>query len=429
MTSAPWQLLPALGPEEYETLKADVAAHGILVPVVIDAESGAIVDGHHRVQAWGELRDEGVRVPDYPRDVRRFGSDEERVAVALSLNLARRHLTRSQRADLVGRLRAEGWSVRRISEVVGVARSTVADDLAIVRNRTIEPERVERRGGGTYPARRPGPSLLVRGQRDETRARAALSALPSDAQSPSNLLRAEERARLAKLAERRSRGAPGRSRGKTWEVRHGDFREVLADVADQSVDALVTDPPYDADGVALFDDLGRLAARVLKPGRLLVTYVGKAAFDQEIAALRAHLEWVWAGATFLPGRHVQMRRQMIRSRWRPVLLLSAGRYEPRTWLLDAFVAEGRGEKSLDDHHWQQTVGPFARWVEQVSAPGELVLDPFVGGGTTGLACLATGRRFLGCDLDAGAVSLTLERLQAAESGEPVQLDLEEDWGA
>ncbi|HXY45427.1 MAG TPA: ParB N-terminal domain-containing protein, partial [Acidimicrobiales bacterium] len=73
------QLLPELRADEYAALKADIAEHGVLVPPVVDADSGEIVDGHHRVRAWTELRTEGHKVPDYPRDVRRFSSDEERV--------------------------------------------------------------------------------------------------------------------------------------------------------------------------------------------------------------------------------------------------------------------------------------------------------------------------------------------------------------
>jgi site-specific DNA-methyltransferase (adenine-specific) len=113
---------------------------------------------------------------------------------------------------------------------------------------------------------------------------------------------------------------------------------------------------------------------------------------------------------------------MIRARWRPVLMFSAGPYKPRTWLLDTFTSEGRGEKTSVDHPWQQTLGPFVRLVEQVAKPEELVVDPFTGSGTTALSCLATGRRFLGADIDPGAVSLALERLRAFEAGEfPIEL--------
>jgi DNA modification methylase len=43
--------------------------------------------------------------------------------------------------------------------------------------------------------------------------------------------------------------------------------------------------------------------------------------------------------------------------------------------------------------------------------GELVVDPFVGQGTTAAAAVAEGRRFVGCDLDPAAVSLTVERME------------------
>ncbi len=108
---------------------------------------------------------------------------------------------------------------------------------------------------------------------------------------------------------------------------------------------------------------------------------------------------------------------MIFGRWRPVAFFSAGPYEVRTTIVDAFIAEGRGEKGPGDHPWQQTVGPFCRLVEMAAKLGELVVDPFLGSGTTALACLATGRRFLGADIDPGAVSLARERIAAYEAGD------------
>ena len=64
------------------------------------------------------------------------------------------------------------------------------------------------------------------------------------------------------------------------------------------------------------------------------------------------------------------------------------------------------------HPWQQTVGPSSRFVEMAARPGEMVLDPFLGSGTTGLA--GPRRRFLGCDVDRGVVSLALDTQGAAD---------------
>ena len=227
--------------------------------------------------------------------------------------------------------------------------------------------------------------------------------------------RAEELVRRENFDRRRAEAPPPPvvTVGDGIEVRCGDFREVLGDIPDASVDAIVSDPPYNDAGVPLYSDLSALAARVLKPGRLLVAYCGKVDLPEQLRRLGEHLQYVWTGAVFLPGRHSEHRGRMIRGRWRPVAIFSAGRYQPRHWVIDAFASEGNGAKGPTDHRWQQTVGPFVRWVTQVAEPGELVVDPFCGSGTTGLACQATGRRFVGCDIDPASVSLTIERLRGA----------------
>ena len=100
-----WQLLPPLSDDEFRALKADIAAQGVLVPLVIDEDTGEVIEGHHRLKAWTELRAEGVKVPDYPKQVVRFANDDDRVAFVVAANLFRRHLTREQRAEVEARLR------------------------------------------------------------------------------------------------------------------------------------------------------------------------------------------------------------------------------------------------------------------------------------------------------------------------------------
>jgi ParB-like chromosome segregation protein Spo0J len=416
---AVWQILPPLTDGEYASLKADIAEHGVLVPPVVDAETGEILDGHHRVKAWNQLRAAGIHVPDYPRDVRRFSTDEDRIGFVLAANLFRRHLDRKQRAAVVAGLRERGWSLRRVSDVLGVHHETVRRDLEGVADATGDASQaatVVGRDRKNYPARRPTPipSIVVRSSRDESRARAALAVL-GDETPGRDLRRAEEKARLAALARRRSEEVPPQIEGPGWEIRTGDFREVLADLPDQSVDAIVTDPPYNLESVPLYSDLSQFAARVLKPGRLCVVYCGKHVLPEYFERLGEHLEYMWTAAILLPGRHNLFHRKKIFGRWRPVAMFSAGPYEARTPIVDALWAEGSGEKALGDHPWQQAAEPFVRLVEMVTLPGELVVDPFVGSGTTARACAATGRRFLGSDIDTGAMSLALERTQSVAS--------------
>lgn len=144
-----YQLLPDLSTDEYSSLKADIARRGVMVPVEYD-EDGHILDGHHRVKICQEL---GLR--DWPRIVRVGMTEEQKTEHVLAINLDRRHLTREQRQELVGRLRAQGWSTRRIAEKLKTSDATVRRDLGGAT--FVAPEIVTGTDGKQYPAQRAEP--------------------------------------------------------------------------------------------------------------------------------------------------------------------------------------------------------------------------------------------------------------------------------
>lgn len=90
-----YQVMPELSAEDYATLKADIAERGVQVPVEYD-EDGNILDGHNRVQICEEL---GIN--EWPRVIRLGMSEEQKILHARKLNMARRHLTREQRQELI----------------------------------------------------------------------------------------------------------------------------------------------------------------------------------------------------------------------------------------------------------------------------------------------------------------------------------------
>lgn len=49
-----------------------------------------------------------------------------------------------------------------------------------------------------------------------------------------------------------------------------------------------------------------------------------------------------------------------------------------------------------------------------SSPGGTILDPFAGSGTTGVACIQTGRNFIGCEIGAGYAEIARRRCSEAE---------------
>jgi ParB-like chromosome segregation protein Spo0J len=128
-------LFPALPSDVAAALRASIRRFGVIVPVVVD-QHGAFLDGHHRAAIADEL---GV---SYERQVHRCADDDERRAIARTLNADRRHLTADQRKEIVAVLAAETvaggpggreevarHSPEAIATALGVSKKTVQDDI------------------------------------------------------------------------------------------------------------------------------------------------------------------------------------------------------------------------------------------------------------------------------------------------------------
>lgn len=89
-----YQVMPPLSPEEYQELHDDIAANGVLVPILED-ENGVIIDGHHRSKIAAEL---GIPCPVESISGK---SEAEKRGLAFAMNLKRRHLNREQRRALI----------------------------------------------------------------------------------------------------------------------------------------------------------------------------------------------------------------------------------------------------------------------------------------------------------------------------------------
>jgi len=117
----PYQVFPDLPPEEFETLKTDIAARGVQVAIEI-TEKGETLDGHQRLRACREL---GIK--NYPRRVIGGLDDQGKRHHAIKANCLRRQLTRQQRRDLIADelRRNPRQSNRFLAELVGVDKNTV----------------------------------------------------------------------------------------------------------------------------------------------------------------------------------------------------------------------------------------------------------------------------------------------------------------
>ena len=186
-------------------------------------------------------------------------------------------------------------------------------------------------------------------------------------------------------------------------VTHGDCTQVMRQLPAASVDFVLTDPPYlvrykDSSGRTVpNDDNGRWMFpafselyRVLKPDSYMVSFYGASKADRFLTVWRecgfravGHIVWVKSYASSVG--HVAMRHEMA------YLLVKGEPTAPVKPLPDVLPWRYTGNKL---HPTQKPVESLAPLIQAFTKPGAVVLDPFAGSGSTGLAARKTGRRFI-----------------------------------
>ncbi len=116
--------LPPLPTDQYEALRANIAVHGVLVPILVDSDGPRrkIIDGNYRKQISVEL---GYECPEI---VQPGLDDDEKRVLARCLNLARRQLNTEQKREVIADQLREtpNWTNRRIGKMLGVSHPFVA---------------------------------------------------------------------------------------------------------------------------------------------------------------------------------------------------------------------------------------------------------------------------------------------------------------
>ena len=201
-----------------------------------------------------------------------------------------------------------------------------------------------------------------------------------------------------------------------YELFLGDFREVGKKIPDSSVDWIVTDPPYKGEFIELYEPLGEFAARVLKPGGSLIAMVGQYYLPDVLRSLSTNLRYHWTLAYLTPGGqspHIHARK--VYTFWKPVLWFVKNNYAG-DWVRDVVQLQTVGppgqsnDNDKDYHKWGQSVSGMTDLMNRFILPGETVLDPYLGGGTTAVAAIRSGAMFIDIDVSEQCLDITRARL-------------------
>lgn len=206
-------------------------------------------------------------------------------------------------------------------------------------------------------------------------------------------------------------------------ITRGDCIQVMREMPANSVDFILTDPPYlvnyrdrngrtiqnDNDGNWLKPAMAQ-AYRVLKQDRVAIMFYGWTKVDAFFDA--------WRSAGFQPVGHLVFRKtyssksRFLRYQHEQAYLLAKGRPPlPKQPLADIIDMPYSGNKL---HPTQKPVAALAPLIRSFSLPGELMLDPFAGSGSSCAAALLTGRNYIGIELDSEHCRQASARLARVE---------------
>jgi len=203
-------------------------------------------------------------------------------------------------------------------------------------------------------------------------------------------------------------------------ILHGNCIEKMRELPANSVDFILTDPPYlvnyrDRTGRSIQNDanddwlrpaMGE-AYRVLKQDRVAIMFYSWTKVDTFFAA--------WKSAGFHPVGHIVFRKtyasktRFLNYRHEQAYLLAKGRPPlPAQPIADVIDMPYTGNKL---HPTQKPVQALAPIIRSFSLPGELVLDPFAGSGSTCATATLCGRRYLGIELDPAYFEQAIHRME------------------
>ena len=246
-----------------------------------------------------------------------------------------------------------------------------------------------------------------------------------------------------------------------FKLFHGDSLQILGDLPEESVDLIFADPPYFLSNGGVTCQSGRMVSvnkgrwdmsrgveenhefnttwlracqRVLKPnGTIFVSGTRHVIFSVGFAMqqlgykLLNEIAWykvipppnlscryfthatetiIWAGRDGRSKHYFDY----------PAMKAdNEGKQMQSLWSL---IPPRKAEKRFGKHPTQKPLALLERIVRAASPEGAQVLDPFNGGGTTGVACARLGRRYIGIELEEQHLDQTIERFNDLDGERP-----------
>lgn len=226
-----------------------------------------------------------------------------------------------------------------------------------------------------------------------------------------------------------------------------DCYEAIKDIPDKSIDCIYTDIPYlYVQGGKGHSELGDRTAKKRRELKDIENGIDYSIFDEFCRVLKKINVFIWCSKLQL----LDIMKYFIEGKGCNFELLTWNKTNPtpttnNVWLPDIeyclyfrengvplnngydlkskWYVSGANKQGKDmfEHPTIKPLQLVTRHIEHATQPNDLVLDPFIGSGTTAVACKNTGRNYIGFEIDRKWAHIAVDRLNNIQANGQISL--------
>ena len=368
---------------DIDSLAENISQVGLLQPVVI-TENNELIDGQRRILAYQKLGK--TEIPCFKVNLEKivlgeFSANHYRKdwtyseIVAIKRAIEPYERKKAKERMLSGKPSVnltKGRSIDSVGKIVGASRNTIKKAEEIVTAAEQTPERYQ--------------PLLDK-----------IDSKQLSVDKAYNKLNKEKKREELKSIKTNIELSP-----ENCKLFCNDFTKIDSEtIPDNSIYLIFTDPPYGEQYLYLYEYLARLAVRVLKHGGSLVLYAGHIILDEVFNIFSRHktdLQYWWTLAVKHNGAKQRVHARSVFAEWKPLIWYTKGQ-KPTNILDTMFDHIESSPPDKISQEWAQSKEEPEHIIRYLTVENQIVLDPMMGSGTTGIAALKLNRKFIGIEID------------------------------
>jgi site-specific DNA-methyltransferase (adenine-specific) len=388
--------------KKLEELAESIRTTGLIEPVIID-QNNYLVAGERRIRAcqllgWSEVRiDYFESLDEWKQKVAELDENLHRSELSYPEELAAKKRLHSMYVEKYGEPKSgragdgTGWKIKDTAERLGISAGSVSEDLQLADALEKNPDL------GTLKSKVAAKNAFKRSQ--ELNARTIIAALTKKKKSDLEM----------DSVDGTYQGAV--DTGLT--LVHQDCLSYIPTLPDNSIASLITDPPWQvefdskfgsdpSEGLDLTDQMLRAVYPKLQDGALCLLFcatrhlitglIYKMIVDTGYNIFDTIFIWYKAGVA-----HNSHPYQKPSNDYEPIVFFSKG--TPRQMSRPSYAVLPHQNHGHKAHPAEKPVTLLSDLIKRITAPGELILDPFVGSGNLLIAAHQTGRKAIGVELN------------------------------